>query len=52
MANCHEMNAGDVFYCEKCGLTLKVEKACTCKPGEEGACTVPLSCCGQEMKKK
>ena len=52
MANCHEMKSGDVFYCESCGLELKVEKACTCKPGESGACTVPLSCCGKEMKKK
>lgn len=52
MANCHEMKPGDIYYCEKCGLELKVEKSCSCSPGGEESCTVPLSCCGQEMTKK
>ncbi|THB64231.1 MAG: hypothetical protein D6E12_15255 [Desulfovibrio sp.] len=52
MANCHEMQPGDVLYCNSCGLTLKVEKSCTCAPGKEGSCTVPLSCCGKEMVKQ
>jgi hypothetical protein len=29
-----------------------VEKACTCNAGDEGACSVPLQCCGKEMVKK
>ncbi len=52
MAHCHEMRPGDVFYCETCGLTLKVESACSCASGKEGSCTVPLTCCGQEMTKQ
>lgn len=52
MANCCDMKPGDVFYCESCGLTLKVETACTCAPGGEDCCSVPLTCCGKEMKKK
>ena len=51
MAICHEMKEGDVFFCELCGLELKVEKSCSCGTGED-ACTVPLQCCGQDMTKK
>jgi hypothetical protein len=51
MANCCNMNEGDLYVCNSCGLELKVAKACTCKPGEEGCCSVPLMCCGQEMVK-
>ena len=52
MANCCNMKEGDVFVCEVCGLELKVQKPCSCTAGSEDACKVPLSCCGQEMKKK
>lgn len=52
MANCGEMKVGDAYACEVCGLELQVSKACTCKPGESGACEVPLRCCGQDMVKK
>ena len=52
MANCCDMVPGDTFYCESCGLVLKVDKACNCEPGKEGCCTVPLSCCGKEMTKQ
>ena len=51
MAICHEMKQGDVFYCEACGLELRVEKTCSCGTGEDG-CTVPLQCCGKDMTKK
>ncbi len=51
MANCAEMNVGDVYHCEVCGLEMAVQKACTCGDGKTG-CAVPLQCCGQEMKKK
>ena len=52
MANCCDMKEGDLYYCETCGLELEVKKNCTCKPNLEGCCTVPLSCCGNEMTKK
>nr|WP_320015155.1 hypothetical protein [uncultured Desulfobacter sp.] len=52
MANCCDMKEGDVFVCEVCGLELKVKKPCSCTAGSEDACKVPLSCCGQEMKKQ
>ena len=51
MPICHEMNEGDVFFCELCGLELRVEKTCSCGTGED-ACSVPLQCCGQDMTKK
>jgi hypothetical protein len=51
MAICHEMKEGDVFFCELCGLELRVEKTCSCGTGED-ACSVPLQCCGQDMTKK
>ena len=52
MAICHDMNPGDVFICESCGLELRVEKACSCESGGEDACSVPLQCCGKDMVKK
>ncbi|MFP4072279.1 MAG: hypothetical protein ACLFTB_09530 [Desulfovibrionales bacterium] len=52
MANCTDMKKGDVYTCTNCNLELKVEKPCTCQPGAEGQCTVPLQCCGQDMVKK
>ena len=52
MANCCNMKKDDLFVCDACGLKLKVENSCTCKPDSEGACNVPLSCCGKEMTQK
>jgi hypothetical protein len=55
MANCAEMNKGDVFFCKTCGLELEVSKPCTCSSASgKGweACRVPLQCCNQEMTKK
>jgi hypothetical protein len=51
MADCAEMNEGDRFVCDACGLELQVTKACSCNTGEEDACTVPLQCCGKDMVK-
>ncbi len=52
MANCSEMKAGDVFVCPTCGLELQVKTTCSCEPGKQGSCSVPLQCCGREMIKK
>jgi len=52
MANCCDMQEGDLFVCETCGLELKVAKPCACKPGEPEACNVPLQCCGKSMVKR
>jgi len=52
MANCADMKEGDVYTCDSCGLELKVTNTCSCGTGEEGACSVPLQCCGKDMAKK
>lgn len=52
MANCYDMQEGDVFECKQCGLELKVVKTCACTSGAADACSVPLTRCGQAMSKK
>ena len=52
MANCGEMKVDDVYECKACGLELKVVKTCSCSTDSSDACSVPLSCCGQDMTKK
>ena len=52
MANCGDMKVGDQYVCDSCGLELQVSKACTCASGDEAACSVPLQCCGKDMRKK
>jgi hypothetical protein len=52
MANCVEMEKGDIYRCETCGLELKVTKSCACVAGKEVSCSSPLQCCGKDMIKK
>jgi hypothetical protein len=55
MANCADMEKGDIFVCKICGLELQVLTPCTCSsaPGKGWeACRVPLKCCDQDMTKK
>ncbi len=52
MPSCSEMKEGEVYTCPVCGLELQVVKACSCQPGQSGACEKPLQCCGQDMVKK
>ena len=52
MANCCNMQVGDIYVCRVCGLELKVSKSCACTEGSEDACTVPLRCCDEEMTGK
>jgi hypothetical protein len=50
VANCYNMKKGDVLVCDACGLEVEVTKDCSCKNGEEDACSVPMECCGQPMR--
>lgn len=52
MASCGEMKKGDIFVCKICGLELEVKTPCTCGSKSGEACTVPLTCCNQDMSKK
>ncbi|MBN2495124.1 MAG: hypothetical protein JXR96_11070 [Deltaproteobacteria bacterium] len=59
MASCHEMKEGQIWYCESCGVELKVVKPCKhghkdadeCGCHEEGE-TCGFTCCGQDLKLK
>lgn len=50
MAICHEMQAGETYMREDCGLEVNVVTPC----GKKGACecTEPISCCGQPLARK
>ena len=50
VANCYNMKKGDVLVCDACGLEVQVIKDCSCKNGEEDACSAPMTCCGQPMR--
>ncbi len=55
MANCHEMKVGEVYTCEKCGISLKVIRECEdChKPHDECECEpCTFTCCGEPLKKQ
>jgi hypothetical protein len=59
MTSCHDMKKGDIFYCQDCGLELKVVKECEdTEPsaGECGCCSsesdCTFMCCGEELMKK
>lgn len=56
MVNCHEMEVGQVYFCEGCGLELKVVKACEeCGAAAEDCdCPEPcvFQCCGEPLKLK
>ena len=52
MANCYDMKEGDVYSCDTCGLEVQVVQSCTCAEGGEDACSLPMQCCGEAMKRK
>jgi hypothetical protein len=59
MPNCHEMKVGEIYYCEECGIELKVMNECkdADTPAEECKChpdndPCTFSCCGTELRKK
>ncbi len=53
MPNCHEMELGQIYFCEHCGLELKVvhecdqhgtdPETCECAPCEFACCEGPLT---------
>ena len=50
MANCHEMELGDIYVCENCGLELQVAKECKefGTPHEQCECSpCTFVCCGE-----
>jgi hypothetical protein len=53
MLSCHELQEGQVYECEDCGLQIEVVQGCTCDD-EEGTCgcdeDCSFACCGEEMK--
>lgn len=55
MTDCHDMEKGQIYVCEDCGLELKVIKECVdCGPTEEECACGPCEfvCCGEELKLK
>jgi hypothetical protein len=56
MATCHDMQMGQVYTCEACGLELQVIKECDeCGTSEEECgCEAPCTfeCCGETLKLK
>jgi hypothetical protein len=54
MADCHEMRLGQVYFCEDCGLALKVVEECEECGAETCSCEAPCSfeCCGEPLKLK
>ncbi len=56
MATCHDMQVGQVYVCEGCGLELKVLKECQECDQEAGECECPapctFECCGEPLKLK
>ncbi|HUW95956.1 MAG TPA: hypothetical protein VMW58_09215 [Anaerolineae bacterium] len=41
MANCHEMQRGQIYVCEGCGLQLKVVGECEEYGPDTRGCTAP-----------
>lgn len=62
MAGCHDMQMGEIYVCEGCGLELKVVAECrnSHKSSEECSChdqhdehdECSICCCGKPMVKK
>ena len=56
MAHCTEMKVDQVWFCDVCGLEIKVAKVCTCSsdPSAEDACPPDsqLVCCGKPLTLK
>lgn len=53
MVHCHDMKLGQVYFCEECGLELKVAKSCTVDGNHPKgvSCTRCIHvCCDKDMK--
>ena len=56
MPSCHDMELGQVYVCEECGLELEVVNECVECGEDEASCACEehcvFSCCGEELKLK
>ncbi len=55
MLHCDEMRLGQVYFCEGCGLELKVVNECEEDCGDEEACecgACEFVCCDAPLKLK
>jgi hypothetical protein len=54
MANCHEMQRGQIYVCEGCGLQLEVVGECKECGADTCGCATPCTfeCCGEPLKLK
>jgi hypothetical protein len=55
MTNCHEMEMGQVYVCEDCGLELKVVNECEECGTDPESCDCPpcqFICCGEPLELK
>lgn len=55
MPRCDEMQEGEIYYCERCGLEIQVLEECSHEEGddEEEVCSVEgFVCCGEPLTLK
>jgi len=60
MPGCGDMKKGEVYYCEECGLELKVMKECkeasegsdSCGCDTEAETCCEIMCCDKPLSKK
>lgn len=55
MTNCHEMELGQVYVCEDCGLALEVVSECEECGTDPDECECPpcqFVCCGEPLTLK
>lgn len=50
--HCHDMKKGQIYYCEDCGLEIKIMGECKQCCGDEDNCGCSFSCCGSDLKLK
>lgn len=55
MTTCHDMEIGQVYVCEDCGLELEVVSECDECGADPESCDCPpcqFICCGEPLKLK
>ena len=46
------MKKGQIYYCDECGLEIKIVGECKQCCGDEDNCGCSFHCCGQDLKLK